>query len=79
MAFAPGLSAEQAMRMGQMMAERVRALRIHHPRCAVLRYMSVSVGVGAMVPGANDKPTVLIETSQRHLQLAKQSGRNRAA
>jgi diguanylate cyclase (GGDEF)-like protein/PAS domain S-box-containing protein len=79
MAFAPGLSTEQAMRMGQTMAERVRELRIHHPRSAVLRYVSVSVGVSAMIPGAKDEPTVLIEKSQRHLKLAKQSGRNQAA
>ncbi|MGO8855309.1 MAG: diguanylate cyclase domain-containing protein [Steroidobacteraceae bacterium] len=79
MAFAPGLSAEQAMRMGQTMAERVRELRIHHPRSAVLRYVSISVGVSAMIPGAKDEPTVLIEKSQRHLKLAKQSGRNQAA
>ncbi|MGO9992432.1 MAG: diguanylate cyclase domain-containing protein [Steroidobacteraceae bacterium] len=79
MAFAPGLSADQAMRMGQTMAERVRELRIHHPRSAVLRYVSISVGVSAMIPGAKDEPTVLIEKSQRHLKLAKQSGRNQAA
>jgi diguanylate cyclase (GGDEF)-like protein/PAS domain S-box-containing protein len=79
MAFAPGLSTEQAMRMGQTMAERVRELRIHHPRSAVLRYVSISVGVSAMIPGAKDEPTVLVEKSQRHLKLAKQSGRNQAA
>ncbi|HWJ35507.1 MAG TPA: diguanylate cyclase [Steroidobacteraceae bacterium] len=79
MAFAPGVSNEQAMRVGQMMAERVRDLRIHHPRSAVLRYVSVSVGVSAAVPGATDEPVMLIEKSQRHLKLAKQSGRNQAA
>ena len=79
MAFAPGLSNEQAMHMGQMMAERVRELRIHHPRSAVLRYDSVSIGVSAAVPGAKDEPAMLIEKSQRHLKLAKQSGRNQAA
>jgi two-component system cell cycle response regulator len=79
MAFAPGLTNEQAMHMGQMMAERVRELRIHHPRSGVLRYVSVSVGVSAAVPGAKDEPPMLIEKSQRHLKLAKQSGRNQAA
>ena len=79
MAFAPGLNNEQAMHMGQMMAERVRELRIHHPRSGVLRYVSVSVGVSAAVPSAKDEPSMLIEKSQRHLKLAKQSGRNQAA
>ena len=45
----------------------------------MLRYVSISVGVSAMIPGAKDEPTVLIEKSQRHLKLAKQSGRNQAA
>ncbi len=79
MAFAPGLAIEQAMSVGRTMAERVREMRIHHPRSAVLRYVSVSVGVSAMIPGAADEPTALIENSQRHLKLAKQSGRNQAA
>lgn len=79
MAFAPGLSTEQALRVGQMMAERVRELRIHHPRSAVLRYISVSVGVGAAIPGLTDNPADLLQKSQQQLQLAKKSGRNQAA
>jgi len=79
MAFAPGLSNEQALQLGQTMAERVRELRIHHPRSAVLRYMSVSIGVGTLIPTADDAPAILVEKSQRHLKLAKQSGRNQAA
>jgi len=79
MAFAPGLVIEQALRLGQVMTERVRELRIHHPRSAVLRYMSVSVGVAALVPAVGEGPMLLIEKSQTHLKLAKQSGRNQAA
>ena len=56
MAIAPGLTTEQALKLGQLMTERVRDLRIHHPRCAVLRYVSVSVGVCAAVPGPDDNP-----------------------
>jgi diguanylate cyclase (GGDEF)-like protein/PAS domain S-box-containing protein len=78
-AFAPGLAIEQALRVGQLMAERVRELRIHHPRSAVLRYVSVSVGVCAAVPDAADSPSGLLEKSQQQLQIAKKSGRNQAA
>jgi diguanylate cyclase (GGDEF)-like protein/PAS domain S-box-containing protein len=78
-AFALGLAGEQAFRMGQLMAERVRDLRIHHPRSAVLRYVSVSVGVAAQVPNPEDSPAGLVEDSQRRLQIAKKSGRNQAA
>jgi diguanylate cyclase (GGDEF)-like protein/PAS domain S-box-containing protein len=78
-AFAPGLANEQALSIGQLMAERVRDLRIHHPRSAVLRYVSVSVGVCAAVPGPDDSPTTLLQKSQQQLQVAKKSGRNQAA
>jgi diguanylate cyclase (GGDEF)-like protein/PAS domain S-box-containing protein len=78
-AFAPGLTIEQALRVGQLMAERVRDLRIHHPRSAVLRYISVSVGVCAAVPGAADSPSDLLQRAQQQLQFAKKSGRNQAA
>ena len=78
-AFAPGLSKEQALGVGQLMAERVRDLRIHHPRSAVLRYVSVSVGVCAAVPEGGDSPATLLQKSQKQLQVAKKSGRNQAA
>jgi two-component system cell cycle response regulator len=78
-AFAPGLAIEQALRVGQLMAERVRDLRIHHPRSAVLRYISISVGVCATVPGASDSPSDLFQKAQQQLQFAKKSGRNQAA
>src|SRR5450631_1608936 len=78
-AFAPGLSNEQALGIGQVMAERVRDLRIHHPRSAVLRYISISVGVSAAVPESADSPATLLERAQKQLQIAKKSGRNQAA
>lgn len=78
-AFAPGLSNEQALRVGQQMAERVRDLRIHHPRSAVLRYISVSVGVCAAIPEAAESPANLLQKAQVQLQHAKKSGRNQAA
>jgi two-component system cell cycle response regulator len=78
-AFAPGLTIEQALRVGQLMAERVRDLRIHHPRSAVLRYISISVGVCACTPGASDSPAELLQKAQQQLQFAKKSGRNQAA
>jgi two-component system cell cycle response regulator len=78
-AFAPGLSQEQALRVAQMMTERVRDMRIHHPRSSVLRYVSVSVGVCAVVPEGEDTPAALLEKAQGQLQIAKKGGRNQAA
>jgi len=79
LAFAPGLEREAALRLGQLMAERVRELRIHHPRSAVLRYISVSVGVGAAVPQADESCENLLRQAQAQLQQAKKAGRNQAA
>ncbi len=79
LAYAPGLDTEQALRIGASMAQRVRDLRIHHPRSTVLRYVSVSVGVAALTPEASDIPTDLFEKARRQLDCAKKSGRNHAA
>ncbi len=78
-AFAPGVPGEQAMRIGQTMAERVRELRIHHPRSGVLRYVSISVGVAAAVPEEGDAAQSLLDRARERLTVAKESGRNRAA
>lgn len=79
MAFAPGLDLEHARRIADTMAERVREMRIHHPRSAVLRYVSISVGVCAAVPALDEAPGSLVEKSQQQLERAKKSGRNCAA
>ncbi len=78
-AYAPGLDLEQALRFARLMTERVRDLRIHHPRSTVLRYVSVSIGVAAAVPEADDGPAALLEKSQMQLKVAKRAGRNQAA
>jgi diguanylate cyclase (GGDEF)-like protein/PAS domain S-box-containing protein len=78
-AFAPGLNLEQALHVGQTMAERVRELRIHHPRSTVLRYVSISVGVAAAVPDAGDAVADLLQRSRQQLEVAKKTGRNHAA
>jgi diguanylate cyclase (GGDEF)-like protein/PAS domain S-box-containing protein len=79
MAFAPGIDLDRARALADVMAERVRELRIHNPRSGVLRYMSVSVGVCAAIPEAEASPDALVEKSQLQLKIAKQLGRNRAA
>ena len=79
MAFAPGIDLDRARALADVMAERVRELRIHNPRSGVLRYMSVSVGVCAVIPEAEASPQALVEKSQLQLKIAKQLGRNRAA
>ncbi len=78
-AFAPGVPGDQAMRIGQTMAERVRELRIHHPRSGILRYVSVSVGVATAMPESADEASTLLDKARQRLAVAKEAGRNRAA
>jgi diguanylate cyclase (GGDEF)-like protein/PAS domain S-box-containing protein len=78
LAFAPGIDQEQAVKIANTMVERVRELRIHHPRSSVLRYITVSVGVATLTPKANDSPSGLIAKSRALLQKAKKGGRNKA-
>jgi diguanylate cyclase (GGDEF)-like protein/PAS domain S-box-containing protein len=78
-AMAPGLDADEAMRLGGQIAGKVRELRIHHPRSTVLRYVSVSVGVAACVPEHVDGPAVLVQQAGQQLQAAKRGGGNQAA
>ena len=78
-AFAPGITLEHARRLGGIMAERVRELRIHHPRSTVLRYMSISVGVSVAIPNPGQSPEDLLLAARRQLDLAKKAGRNQAA
>ncbi len=75
-AFATGLSPEQALAMGRVVAERVRDLRIHHPRCTVLRFITVSVGLATAIPEKALGHESLVQQAHRRLQAAKQAGRN---
>lgn len=75
-AFASGLTGEQAISMGRVVAERVRELRIHHPRCTVLRFITVSVGVANAIPEKTLGHESLVQHAHRRLQAAKQAGRN---
>jgi diguanylate cyclase (GGDEF)-like protein/PAS domain S-box-containing protein len=79
MAFAPGLDTEHAMKFANTMAERVRDLRIHHPRSTILRYVTITVGVAAKVPTQDTGPSVLLDQAQARLAAAKKAGRNCAA
>jgi diguanylate cyclase (GGDEF)-like protein/PAS domain S-box-containing protein len=79
LAYASGLDTEQALRVGTAMNQRVRDLRIHHPRSTVLRYVSISVGVAVMLPEAADSPADLVQKARQQLDLVKKSGRNHAA
>ncbi|HEU4530629.1 MAG TPA: diguanylate cyclase [Steroidobacteraceae bacterium] len=72
-----GMTSEQLLPFANTVLERVREMRIHHPKSTVLRYVTVSAGVLSAVPAEADKPEQLIEKAQAALKEAKNTGRNR--
>ncbi|CAN7350681.1 sensor domain-containing diguanylate cyclase [Massilia sp. LjRoot122] len=62
-------------------AERCRKLlaqkELPHARSGVGRLVTVSIGVGTIVPGAGDDPEVFLDRIDRRLYQAKSAGRDR--
>jgi diguanylate cyclase (GGDEF)-like protein/PAS domain S-box-containing protein len=75
----PGVDREQAPRIAQKIVDRVRELRIHHPRSTIRRYLTVSVGVAAAIPADGEDPSSLLERAHAQLALAKGAGRDQVA
>ncbi len=66
----------------QKIAERCRNLvftqQIPHERSAVGQLLTISLGVGTIVPNRDDEPLAFIDSVDRLLYRAKERGRNRA-
>jgi PleD family two-component response regulator len=58
------------------MLESIRNLKIDHMASPTADHITVSFGLSTMVPNADIRPTQLIESADRALYLAKDSGRN---
>lgn len=72
-----GMTAEQLLPFANTVLERVREMRIHHPKSTVFRYVTISAGVLSTVPDEDEKPEQLIERATAALKEAKNAGRNR--
>jgi diguanylate cyclase (GGDEF)-like protein len=73
-----GVSMEEgrACEHAEHIANRVRALAIHHPRSRTGRYLTVSVGVVTAVPPRDRGSEALLEAARRALASAKERGGN---
>ena len=73
-----GVSMEEgrAREHAEHIANRVRALAIHHPRSRTGRYLTVSVGVVTAVPPRDRSSEALLEAARRALASAKERGGN---
>ena len=73
----PETDAVSAQKIAERCRQAVRQLRIPHERSGVAPLLTVSLGVGTIVPEAGDSPTAFIEAVDRLLYQAKQQGRDR--
>jgi diguanylate cyclase (GGDEF)-like protein len=77
--FSVGMEPLQVRRHGETLAARVRELHMHHPHSPVARIVTVSVGVGHLVPTPEATPEQLLKSAQRAIDQARAAGRNRVA
>lgn len=76
-ALLPEAEFDGAMKLAQDCHDRVLAAKIPHVTSSVAPYVTVSIGVAAMLPIYEKSCTLLIEQADIALYQAKQSGRNR--
>jgi diguanylate cyclase (GGDEF)-like protein len=72
----PGRDQQAAHAIGERLRQRVEALALPHPSSSVAPHVTVSVGVGAILPDAALAPETLIDAADRALYVAKARGRN---
>jgi diguanylate cyclase (GGDEF)-like protein len=72
-----GMTAELAAQHARIIRDKVAELHIHHPRCTVQKFITVSGGITTGVPASQDSPQANIEKVMAALKQAKAGGRNR--
>lgn len=73
----PGIDEAEAARQAEELRQRVESANIPHGDSRASRWVTVSVGVAAMVPGQDDDMQDLISRADAALYRAKSGGRNR--
>jgi len=74
----PETDAQAAMMVAERSLQEVAELDIPHHYSSVASYVSVSIGIATTHPGDGDSiPENLLESADKNLYIAKQSGRNR--
>lgn len=74
----PNTSIEGAFKFAELMRESVLSLEIPHARSQVSKYVTLSLGVAAMMPNPDNKLEDLINQADEALYQAKKLGRNQS-
>jgi len=72
----PNTNAVGALRVARTIRDRLRELKISHAGSSVSQYVTVSMGIGTIIPPPNSSPTQLISTADDALYQAKAAGRD---
>ena len=72
----PDTDLNGAVKVAEEMLQAVKALRIEHPKSKVSDFISISIGVSAMVPQKKTEPEILVAAADQALYKAKEDGRD---
>jgi diguanylate cyclase (GGDEF)-like protein len=75
----PETDEKAAIKIAERCRNRIFQEQIPHEKSPVGQILTVSIGVGAIVPALQDEPLRFVEEVDKRLYLAKRHGRNRIA
>ncbi|HWU82903.1 MAG TPA: diguanylate cyclase [Methylophilaceae bacterium] len=75
----PETDAEAASKIAERCRQLIFKAQIPHLNSSVSNVITISVGVGTILPSHQDQPMAFVEATDKKLYLAKQQGRNRVA
>jgi diguanylate cyclase (GGDEF)-like protein/PAS domain S-box-containing protein len=73
----PATDAEAARNVAERCRKLLAQRELPHARSGIGRLVTVSMGIGTIVPGAGDDPNVFLDRIDRRLYNAKSAGRDR--
>lgn len=76
-ALAHSMTSDQAEAHADALIKRIRALAIHHPRSATGRFVTLSVGITAGIPGTGSSSSTALGAAEAALREARSYGGNR--
>lgn len=73
----PGTDKEAAIKVAERCRDLIAKEKLVHEKSTVSDFLTISVGVGSLIPTDEDSQIGFIESTDKLLYLAKENGRNR--